>query len=151
MAEITTVIFDMYETLVQNPTDTWKTSFAKISAEQNLGVTADQIWEHWTLADEEFRNSRIDPSLPFRSYYDGWRGGFQRAFDALKVVGDSAAATDSFFADLGQRSGLIRSGGAGSQHLPFRHLFHRPSQRLLERKRGPRAAPRRRYELTRTA
>ena len=41
MPRITTVIFDMYETLVQNPEGTGKASFAKTIAQQGLNTTAE--------------------------------------------------------------------------------------------------------------
>ena len=103
MPQITTIIFDMYETLVRNPLNLWRESFTGIIAEQGLSVTADEVWEHWSKVDERFRNSRIEPGLPFQSYYGAWLEGFRQAFTTLASPGDPKAATDRFFADLSQR------------------------------------------------
>lgn len=103
MPRITTVIFDMYETLVQNPHDTGKTSFAKIIEQQGLNTSVDELWEHWLPAEEEFRNTRVEPDRPFQSYFGAWKGGFERSFSILNVDGDAQAATEQFFRDVSQR------------------------------------------------
>ncbi len=103
MPRISTVIFDMYDTLVRNNTDLLKASFDRIIEEQGLSATAEQLWEHWRFEDEDFRNKRVEPGRPFRSYYSAWKEGFRKAFSALDRTGDPAAATDRFFADLSQR------------------------------------------------
>ena len=103
MPRITTVIFDMYETLVQNPFGTGKASFAKTIEQQGLNTTVDELWEHWLPADEEFRNNRVEPGQPFQSYFGAWKGGFQRSFSILNLDGDAQAATEQFFRDLSHR------------------------------------------------
>ena len=103
MSEIKAVIFDMYQTLVQDPGDQWRSSFKAIVEEQGLGITAQQLWEGWHESEEQFRLCRTDPSLPFQSYYDAWAGGFQAAFQRMQVAGDADAATRRFFADLSKR------------------------------------------------
>lgn len=103
MPKISTVIFDMYDTLVRNTTDLWKASFNRIIEEQGLSATAEQLWEHWSLVDENFRNKRVEPDRPFRTYYSAWEEGFRSALAALDQTGDPQAATDRFFADLSQR------------------------------------------------
>ena len=103
MPRITTVIFDMYETLVQNPRGTGKSSFAKIIEQQGLDTTVDELWGHWLPAEAEFQITRVDPQLPFQSYFSAWKGGFELSFSDLKLVGDSQAATEQFFRDVSQR------------------------------------------------
>ncbi len=103
MPRITTVIFDMYETLVQNPIGTGKASFAKTIEQQGLNTTVDELWEHWLPADEEFRNTRVEPDRPFQSYFGAWKGGFERSFSILNLDGDARAATEQFFRDLSRR------------------------------------------------
>ncbi|MCH7737852.1 MAG: HAD family hydrolase [Chloroflexi bacterium] len=103
MPQITTVIFDMYETLVQNPYGTGKGSFAKIIEQQGLKTTVDDLWEHWLPAEKEFQITRVDPDRPFQSYFSAWKGGFERSFSDLKLDGDSQAATEQFFRDVSQR------------------------------------------------
>lgn len=104
MPRITTVIFDMYETLVQNQLETGKDSFAKTIEQQGLNTTADELWEHWLPADEEFRNTRVEPNRPFQSYFGAWKGGFERSFSILNLEGDAQAATEQFFRDLSRRN-----------------------------------------------
>lgn len=103
MPRITTVIFDMYETLVQNPSGTGKISFANIIEQQGLNTTADELWEHWLPANEEFGITRVEPDRPFQSYFGAWKGGFERSFSILKLDGDAQAATQHFFRDLSKR------------------------------------------------
>ena len=103
MPRITAVIFDMYETLVQNPIGTGKASFIKTIEQQGLNTTVDELWEHWLPADEEFRNTRVEPDRPFQSYFGAWKGGFERSFSILNLDGDAQAATEQFFRDLSRR------------------------------------------------
>ena len=103
MAQIKAVIFDMYQTLVQDPSGQWRSSFKSIAEEQDLGVSAEQLWQGWHKSEEEFRLRRVDPSLPFQTYYEAWAGGFRLAFRELDVPGDADAATRRFFADLSRR------------------------------------------------
>ena len=103
MAEIKAVIFDMYQTLVQDPSGQWRTSFKSIVEEQALGISAEQLWEGWHESEEQFRDRRTDPSLPFQTYFDAWAGGFRVAFNRMGVSGDAEAATHRFFADLSRR------------------------------------------------
>ena len=103
MAEIKAVIFDMYQTLVQDPSGQWRHSFKTIIEEQGLSITAEELWQDWHESEEQFRLRRTDPSLPFQTYFDAWAGGFRLAFEDLKVPGDADAATKRFFADLSRR------------------------------------------------
>ena len=103
MAKIKAVIFDMYQTLVQDPRDQWRHSFSAIIQDQQLPITAEQLWEGWHESEEKFRLRRTDPSLPFQTYFDAWTGGFRMAFQAMGIPGDAEAATTRFFADLSRR------------------------------------------------
>ena len=104
MPTIKAVIFDMYQTLVQDPRDQWHRSFSSIIKDQQLPVTAEQLWEGWHDSEERFRLRRTDPSLPFQSYFDAWAAGFEVAFETLGLSGDASAATRLFFADLSRRA-----------------------------------------------
>ena len=103
MPRITTVIFDMYETLVENPFETGKVSFAKTIEEQGLDASVDDLWNGWLPAEEEFRVTRLEPDRPFQSYFSAWKGGFEQSFAKLNVDGDAQAATAQFFRHLSQR------------------------------------------------
>ena len=103
MPEIKAVIFDMYQTLVQDPSGQWRSSFKTIIEEQGLNATAEQLWQVWHESEEQFRLRRTDPSLPFQTYFDAWAGGFSLAFESMGLQGDADAATKRFFADLSRR------------------------------------------------
>ncbi len=103
MARITTVIFDMYETLVQNPHGSWKVGFEGVIREQSLDTTAERIWQEWSPVEAEFRDSRVRPGVAFRSYYEAWRDCFSHAFGVLGLSGDAHAASRSFIRYISQR------------------------------------------------
>ncbi|MBC8279595.1 MAG: HAD family hydrolase [Chloroflexi bacterium] len=103
MPRITTVIFDMYGTLVQNPNDTNIQIFGNVIDQQGLMTTADKLWENWLPAEEEFQINRLDPDRPFQSYFSAWKDGFERSFATLKLDGDPHAATQQFFRDISKR------------------------------------------------
>ena len=108
MTAIKAVIFDMYQTLVQDPADQWRVSFQTIAAEQGLDATPDELWRHWRESEAQFRQRRTDPSQPFQTYFDAWAAGFRQAFLAMGLPPDSIqcranAATRRFCADLSQR------------------------------------------------
>ena len=103
MAEIKAVIFDMYQTLVQDPGGQWRMSFASIVEEQGLEATAEELWQGWRDSEAQFRLRRTDPAQPFQTYFDAWAGGFRVAFRSMGLPGDPDAATSRFFADLSRR------------------------------------------------
>ena len=103
MPRITTVVFDMYGTLVQNPNDTNIQIFGNVIDQQRLNTTADELWENWLPAEEEFQTNRLDQDRPFQSYFNAWKDGFERSFATLKLDGDSHAATQQFFRDVSKR------------------------------------------------
>lgn len=103
MPRITTVIFDMYGTLVQNPNDTNIQIFGNVIDQQGLMTTADKLWENWLPAEEEFQINRLDPDRPFQSYFSAWKDGFERSFATLELDGDPHAATQQFFRDISKR------------------------------------------------
>ena len=103
MSPITTVIFDTYETLLQNPSSLWRVGFQGIIQEQSLDTDTDMLHQAWAPCESEFRNSRVKPGVPFRSYYQAWRDCFMRAFDKLELDGDPDAAASSFVRYISRR------------------------------------------------
>ncbi|MBM3942269.1 MAG: HAD family hydrolase [SAR202 cluster bacterium] len=103
MSQITTVIFDMYDTLAQNHSRFWLTTLAAIVQEQGLNVAPDHLWQEWRKTDSQLRRLRIQPGAPFRSYFQSWSESFRAAFAALELPGDAEAATRRAFQDMGQR------------------------------------------------
>ena len=103
MPEIKAVIFDMYQTLVQDPMGQWRASFENIIEDQGLNATPEELYRGWQASEEQFRLRRTDPSLPFQTYYEAWASGFRAGFEMLGIPGDADAATGRFFADLSRR------------------------------------------------
>ena len=103
MAQITTVIFDMYETLVQNPMDLWRTSCQEIIREQNLDTSANTFWNLWFEQEKGFRAQRVKPDAEFQTYYDAWRDAFGRTFATLGISGDADGAARRFIRDISRR------------------------------------------------
>ncbi len=103
MSPITTVIFDMYETLVQNPHSFWRVGFQGIIQEQSLDTNPDLLWQEWAPGEAEFRNNRVKPGVPFRNYFQAWRDCFIQAFKSLELDGDPDAAASSFIRYISHR------------------------------------------------
>ena len=103
MTRITTVIFDMYDTLVQNPSERWIDGIKAIIREQSLDTSPQRLLQEWSVGNAEFRESRDDPNGPFRTYYQAWQDSFDGAFTRLGLPGDAAGASHSFMAFLSRR------------------------------------------------
>ena len=103
MGPITTVIFDMYETLVQNPSDRWIDGIEAIVLEQALDASPDCLLREWLVGNAQFRESRDDPNGPFQTYFEAWRDGFDAAFTRLGIAGNAACASRSFIGFLSRR------------------------------------------------
>ena len=103
MNQITTVIFDMYETLVQNPPGHWRATFQEIVKDQGYESHVQRLWQEWDAAETEFRESRVKPGVTFRSYFEGWRDNFARAFASLSLAGDAEGASRRTIEDLSRR------------------------------------------------
>ena len=119
MKQITTVIFDMFETLAQNPPGHWRDTFQQIVKDQGFESNTERLWQEWTAAETEFRESRVRPGVAFRSYLEGWRDNFAQAFASLSLAGDAEGASRRTIEDLSRRPpyeetvealGLVRRG-----------------------------------------
>lgn len=103
MNRITTVIFDMYETLVENGPHLWQATFDVIVADQHLDTTGERLWLEWRFRDQEFRSRRINPSAPFQTYYEAWKDCFAVSFQELGLKGDADAACRKSILDMSRR------------------------------------------------
>jgi len=103
MSPITTVIFDMYETLVENHHDQWRATFSQIIQDQSLDVDTETLWQAWLSRGRGFRDSRNAPGAMFQTYFQRWRASFAGAFQELSLAGDAEAACHKSFGDLSQR------------------------------------------------
>ncbi len=103
MSAITTVIFDMFNTIAQDGTEHWRQTFAAIIEEQQLGTTPEELRHAWDYGAGNFRDRRTAPGAPFISYLDGWAHAFATAFTELNLNGDAMAASQRSIDDLGTR------------------------------------------------
>jgi len=104
MSQITTVIFDMYETLVENGPHLWQATFQEIIDSQQLPVSTGDLWREWKVAEVNFRNRRLEPDSPFESYFEGWRDCFVKAFRVFGLNGDPEAASHRSILDMSLRA-----------------------------------------------
>ena len=108
MAVITTVVFDMYETLVENTTDLWIGTFGEICETQGLAVDHQVLFREWKTLEMTFREDRLnlaEPAMipPFKTYEQAWLDCFVGAFAKLGLEGDAASAARKAIVDLGRR------------------------------------------------
>ena len=108
MAVITTVVFDMYETLVENTTDLWIDTFRVICETQGLTVDHQVLFREWKTLETTFREDRLnldepENSPPFMTYEQAWRDCFVQTFAKLGLEGDAMAASRKAVVDLGCR------------------------------------------------
>ena len=109
MGRITTVIFDMYETLAENNGGLWVELFGRITAEQGLEVSGQTLFDKWKPREMQFRKVRLnleepEKSPPFKSYEEAWRDCFVEAFEELGIRGDASAAAKASIRDMGERA-----------------------------------------------
>lgn len=100
---ITAVIFDMYDTLVENEQHFWLATFEEVVRAQELDTTVNRLWAEWRTVEKEFRLSRIKPGVPFKSYYQAWQESFAYAFTVLRLKGDVDAAAHQAIQDISRR------------------------------------------------
>ncbi len=108
MSGISTVIFDVYETLAHNNTALWTDTFRSICRDQRLDVEPESLYRQWKTLEMEFRRVRLnleepEKSPPFKSYEAAWRDCFADAFLKLGLRGDPAAAAKRAVRDMGLR------------------------------------------------
>lgn len=103
MSAITTVIFDMFNTIAQDGTDLWRRTFEAIIEEQQLDTTPEDLRHAWDYGAGNFRDRRTAPGAAFESYLDGWAHAFAAAFEELNLNGDALAASQRSIDDLGTR------------------------------------------------
>ena len=108
MGSITTVIFDVFETLFPNRTDQWLETFREICRIQQLPLEPEALWYEWKALEVNFRQERInlkypEKSLPFKSYTEAWRDCFFTTFNKLELKGDPEEAAAKAVEDMAKR------------------------------------------------
>ena len=109
MGQITTVIFDMYETLAENNSALWVELFGRICADQGLNISGQTLFDKWKPREMQFRKVRLnfeepEKSPPFKSYEEAWRDCFVEAFEELGIQADASAAAKASIRDMGERA-----------------------------------------------
>jgi 2-haloalkanoic acid dehalogenase type II len=119
MPQIQAVIFDMYETLVQNSPSLWLPTFDEICEGQGLEMAGQELWDLWKPLEMRFRLERYQPAYPFKTYEQAWRECFEQVFEGIGI-GDAVEAARVSVRDQGRRElypevsdvlGALRSGG----------------------------------------
>ena len=103
MSRITTIIFDMFNTLVEDGETFWNASFERIVTELDLDITGARLREVWSTGDQFFRESRTQDNAPFRSYCEAWSSSFQNAFAVLGLDASPGDALDIVVQDMAVR------------------------------------------------
>ncbi len=103
MSAITTVIFDMFNTIAQDGTEHWRETFVEIIEQQKLETTPEALRQAWDSGADNFRQQRNTPGAPFISYLDGWADAFAVAFSELDLDGDPLAASQISINNLATR------------------------------------------------
>lgn len=103
MSRITAVIFDMFNTLVEDGESYWLSSFQRIVTEQHLGIEAAELRRRWSSGDQQFRERRTSDRVPFQTYCDAWLRSFERTFSGWQLHGDPAGALRIVLEDMGRR------------------------------------------------
>lgn len=105
------IVFDVYETLIQNRPSQWQDTFGRMVKTLGLNTDPALLWKRWKSFDVEFRKKRLnlsfprgrtDASPPFKSYAQTWQEAFERAFSSLGLPDLSEEATHIVVDELGR-------------------------------------------------
>ena len=102
MTGVKAVIFDMYDTLVQNNPTLWRSTFNEICQTQQLNLDGQTLWDTWKAKEINFREERYGPSYPFKTYEQAWHECFTEVFREINQ-GDASHATSLAMRDQGNR------------------------------------------------
>ena len=108
MSAITTVIFDVYETLAHNDSELWIETFGGICRAQGLEIDPRFLYQEWKALEMLFRRERLNLEEPekspsFKSYEEAWRDCFRDVFSRLGLKGDAVVAAKDAVRDMGER------------------------------------------------
>ena len=108
MSRITTVIFDVYDTLAHNNNALWIDTFGRICHAQRLQVEPELLYRDWKAIEMVFRKERLnleepENSPPFKSYEEAWRDCFCEVFFRLGLEGNARAAAKEAVSGMGRR------------------------------------------------
>lgn len=100
MSKITTVIFDMYGTLVSNAQESWLSLFKEICDAHDLRIDHVLLYKEWKSHEVLFRETRLNRDDPnnnpeFKTYEEAWTACFRTSFANLRLDCDPSKAAKS--------------------------------------------------------
>ena len=103
MAKIRAVIFDMFNTLVEDGDSYWMSTFDHIVYDQGLNISGEDLRNEWIVFDEEYRSVRGKEESPFYTYNQAWIASFSKVFEELGLDGDANSSITTIVDDMTQR------------------------------------------------
>lgn len=103
MAKIQAVIFDMFNTLVEDGDSYWMSTFDHIVYSQGLNISGQDLRNEWIVFDEEYRSVRGKEDSPFYNYNQAWISSFRGVYEELGLDGDANASITTVVDDMSQR------------------------------------------------
>ena len=82
------IIFDCFETIVNNDLSAWKNLFGSFIDENKWEIETEKLWELWKSKEINFREIRtnlkdLNSNPPFKSYEKAWSDCFKKVFEEL--------------------------------------------------------------------
>ena len=105
MANVKSLIFDLFETLVPNTSDRWIRIFEVIVVKQSLNIDPLNLWAEWKRRELIFRKKRayIDESekeLLFESYKEVWLSCFRMTYFHFNCLANAERSVDLVIQEL---------------------------------------------------
>ena len=88
------ILFDCFETIVENDLNGWKSLFAEIIKKNHWNLDPLEFWNLWKKYEVNFREIRtnmekIEESPHFITYEKAWKDCFDIVFRELNIDGNS--------------------------------------------------------------
>ena len=92
------IVFDVYNTLFNNDSQSWLKTFQVICDDQELSIPPKDLWIHWKDISPQLRMNRAalekpKPASKFKTYQDHWVEVFQQAFQQLSINANAERAS----------------------------------------------------------
>ena len=103
MAKIKAVVFDMFNTLVEDGDNYWERTFEHIVQHQGLNLSGEALRREWRLIDEQYRSKRGLDGWPFHTYRDCWQKSFETVYSNIGSDGNVETSIGIIISDMVQR------------------------------------------------
>jgi len=103
MAKIKAVVFDMFNTLVEDGDSYWDQTFEHIVERQGLALSGSDLRREWRLIDEQYRSKRGVAGWPFYTYRESWEKSFQTVYSDVCSEGNVEFSIEIIISDMVQR------------------------------------------------